>query len=133
MARVSRKCSVPDCTEPIAVGQTWCRPHATEYARLRGLTEKGRAGRRRYKLKAAYGVTPEQVAACFEDQGRVCAVCGTDTPGHRGWVVDHSHKTQDFRGVLCTNCNWLLGNAKDSVEILLAAVAYLETHDAANR
>lgn len=65
-----------------------------------------------------------------------CAICGHTLPGGRGWVVDHDHECCDGekscprcrRGILCTYCNALLGNAFDRVEILKAAIQYLESY-----
>ncbi|MFF7882932.1 endonuclease domain-containing protein [Streptomyces sp. NPDC020794] len=41
------------------------------------------------------------------------------------FAVDHCHGTGVVRGALCQACNFMLGNARDSVETLLAAVKYL--------
>lgn len=64
-------------------------------------------------------------------QGR-CAICGS-VPRSRRLAVDHDHQTGLVRGLLCSadegaSCNkGLLGSAHDSVTILRAAVAYLES------
>ena len=43
-------------------------------------------------------------------------------------ALDHDHKTGAVRGYLCQRCNHdLLGAAYDNVDILRAAVRYLET------
>jgi hypothetical protein len=77
--------------------------------------------------KAKYGVTEEQVEKLFAEQGNVCAVCKTDKPGGRGsWHLDHDHVTKRVRGLLCINCNALLGHAKDCLDNLRAAIKYLE-------
>lgn len=59
--------------------------------------------------------------------GAGCAICG-DVPkeGARRLAIDHCHASDEIRGLLCWNCNLLLGNARDSVDILRAAVAYLQ-------
>jgi hypothetical protein len=81
-----------------------------------------------------YGVDQEWVLAKVAEQGG-CAVCGTNTPGGWDWHVDHDHaccpteKTcgNCLRGVLCGNCNLILGHAGDSADRLMAAAAYLLT------
>lgn len=58
--------------------------------------------------------------------GERCAICGRERDGYRRLSIDHDHATDQIRGLLCRPCNMLLGNARDSVEILRAAIAYLE-------
>lgn len=69
-----------------------------------------------------YGLTQQQFAAILEKQGGRCAICRTDE-----WLphVDHDHVTGQIRGLLCVNCNTLLGRAKDSVLALRQAIRYL--------
>lgn len=84
---------------------------------------------RRVRLKSRYGITPEQADAMLEEQGGVCAICGTDEPGGRGfWNVDHDHGTGKVRGLLCTNCNRGIGLLGDDVNRLMSAAAYLLAH-----
>jgi hypothetical protein len=65
----------------------------------------------------------------LEEQGNVCAICKTDTPGGRGqFHADHNHDTNQPRGVLCHNCNVALGNFQDNPEILQAAIEYLKKY-----
>lgn len=67
-------------------------------------------------------------AYLLEIQGNRCAVCGTSEPKQRRngcWAVDHDHSTGRIRGVLCTGCNFMLGNAEDRIETLKGGIAYL--------
>jgi hypothetical protein len=65
----------------------------------------------------------------LKEQGGVCAICSTDTPGGRGqFHADHDHNTNQPRGVLCHNCNVALGNFKDNPELLQKAIEYLNKH-----
>lgn len=52
-----------------------------------------------------------------------------DNPRTRkGWIVDHDHKTGKVRGIVCNACNSMLGQARDSAEILWKGIFYLTRH-----
>jgi hypothetical protein len=78
--------------------------------------------RRRLRV---YGITPEDCAALWAKQGGVCNICGGDN-ARRALAVDHDHDTGAVRGLLCDDCNRLLGCAGDRIAILRRAIAYLE-------
>lgn len=70
----------------------------------------------------------------FEDQNYTCAICKI-TKGqpisktkNNEWplCIDHCHKTNKVRKLLCRQCNSMLGNAKDSVKTLQEAINYLK-------
>jgi hypothetical protein len=71
------------------------------------------------------GITPEQLVDCYERQECCCAICKTEIKLDAS-AIDHNHETGEFRGVLCKQCNRALGMFKDSPQILLRAVEYLE-------
>ena len=86
---------------------------------------------RREKLaqhyRRRYGITLEQRDAMLAAQGGGCAICGKPpVPGKRGFHVDHCHQTGRVRGLLCSNCNTLLGLAGESEAVLRAAINYLQ-------
>lgn len=63
--------------------------------------------------------------------GKVCAICGLDEfemryKSKRRLHMDHDHKTGKWRGLLCGNCNTMLGHAKDNPTTLLKAIQYLK-------
>ncbi len=78
-------------------------------------------------LKRHYGLTPEDYEALFDGQSGCCPICGLTLPEGKNTHVDHDHKTGVVRGLLCHHCNMLLGQARDSKEVLRAAIAYLES------
>lgn len=53
---------------------------------------------------------------------RECAICGSKNK----LVGDHDHKTGKPRGILCMNCNLVIGNCMESRDVLLRAIVYLE-------
>ena len=44
-------------------------------------------------------------------------------------VMDHNHTSGKFRGMLCNHCNRGLGNFKDNINTLQAAIEYLKERD----
>lgn len=92
------------------------------------LTPEERSARNRVNnLKRNYDITPDEFDAMFAAQGGKCAICGRTESGRKGFHVDHNHETGAVRGILCTWCNPALG-AFGSIEVLRAAIAYLELH-----
>ena len=81
------------------------------------------------KLKLRYGLTYEEWEKIREEEGHACMICSI-TENELGKVldVDHCHSTGKARGVLCNPCNNMLGRAKDNINLLKAAVTYLETY-----
>jgi len=51
-----------------------------------------------------YGLTPDQVALKWGEQGGLCPICESEL-SEKVWVIDHDHKTGCFRGLLCSWCN----------------------------
>lgn len=75
-------------------------------------------------LERTYGITIEEKQQLVESQHHCCLICFKDISTNG--VVDHCHTTGKVRGVLCSQCNLLLGMAKDNQQILLNAVEYLK-------
>ena len=72
---------------------------------------------------------PELFEQRLKEQGNVCAICGTDTPGGRGaFHADHDHIKEKPRGVLCHSCNVGLGHFSDDIELIQAALDYLKKY-----
>lgn len=74
-------------------------------------------------LQKRYGISTSQYNELVTAQDSLCAICRKlDSK----LFVDHDHETKIIRGLLCTNCNLLLGHGKDSVLILESAISYLK-------
>lgn len=69
-----------------------------------------------------YGITLEEWKQILERQGNACAICGDRKAK---LVIDHSHKTNKVRGLLCNQCNTGLGCFKDNRRSLRNAELYL--------
>ena len=92
---------------------------------------------RKSKLKAAYGITPEQYEQMLVAQGNSCAICKSTLPFSRAYknsgktrrfVVDHCHVTGRVRGLLCNRCNRALGLIADNSTVLSQMLEYLRKH-----
>lgn len=78
--------------------------------------------------KRKYNITKVQFEEIMESQNGLCAVCSIDLGDllSKHICVDHCHDTGIVRGILCTNCNFLLGHSKDNIQTLVSAIKYLK-------
>jgi hypothetical protein len=83
---------------------------------------------REHSLKHQYGITQEDYQRMLNEQDHKCKICSKPAEEcTRGILdVDHCHYTGEVRGLLCTDCNNLLGRAKDNIGTLRSAIEYLE-------
>ena len=76
----------------------------------------------------------------FIDQNNLCAIC--NQPESRIFkykdkskgiklarlCLDHNHENGKIRELLCHDCNTMIGKARESIDILQAAIDYLNKH-----
>ena len=79
-----------------------------------------------FSLKWRYGITPDDYQRMMEEQGGVCKICGNPPSGRFALSVDHDHRTQRVRGLLCGKCNFAIGHANDNPALLRKMAKYLE-------
>ncbi len=75
-----------------------------------------------------YNITIEDYKNLLKKQKHKCAICGAtdgDILGNRLYV-DHDHKTNKVRGLLCSKCNFALGQFNDDISLMKKAIRYLE-------
>ncbi len=61
----------------------------------------------------------------LQKQGALCAIC--DVPDSQSKLsIDHNHKTQEIRGLLCHDCNTGIALFDESTKYLQRAIAYLQ-------
>ncbi len=73
-------------------------------------------------LQQRYGITLDDYQALLTSQNGTCAICGT---AETQLKVDHNHQTGKVRGLLCHLCNAMIGCAREDIDILASAAAYL--------
>jgi len=79
----------------------------------------------RFEAKWGHYLTFTQYQILCRLQKNKCAICAK-RPKNRHLAIDHNHKTNEFRGLLCFRCNSALSMANDSPEILRRMAKYLE-------
>jgi len=84
-------------------------------------TEAYRISRLKQRIKK-YDLTLDEYDKILEFQDSKCAICKRED---QKLNIDHDHKTNEVRGLLCSNCNFILGMANDNSDILIRAIDYL--------
>lgn len=72
------------------------------------------------------GITKDQYNIVFNIQEGKCAICKQPSKDGSSLAMDHNHKTNEFRGLLCKECNRALGLFGDNIDVLQNAVTYLQ-------
>lgn len=81
--------------------------------------------RKRNDQLRKYGWTQADYDLQLSKQNGGCAICFRK-PGKTRLHVDHCHKTNRVRGILCHQCNWYLGTIDADPSILDRIGSYLE-------
>lgn len=81
-------------------------------------------------LKREHGITLVEYNAMFASQNFSCAICREPEPTglNDKWHVDHCHRTNVVRGILCGGCNSGLGQFRDNATALVSAAEYIRRH-----
>lgn len=84
---------------------------------------------RRDLLWKKYGLTVEQFEWMWEQQDGKCAICKDPLKrGVGGASVDHCHRRETVRKILCRPCNTSLGALRERPEVMEAMIAYLKEY-----
>ena len=71
-----------------------------------------------------YNLSIQKYEDLLKKQNYRCAICNCLLKNVRD-NIDHCHRNDHVRGILCGNCNMILGLAHDNVAKLLSACKYL--------
>lgn len=109
--------------------------YCSKYCKDKEWTEQRREYKRDYARKLKYGISKEEFIELWNLQSGKCAICFREfnSEDKRTVHIDHDHFCcppggscgNCVRGLLCMNCNLLLGYTGDSVELLQIAIDYL--------
>ena len=77
-------------------------------------------------LRRTYGISQKTYKTMLAEQGGVCFICEQKPKPGKNLHVDHDHKTEAVRGLLCWRCNKnILGRNRENPDIHTRAAAYL--------
>ena len=93
--------------------------------RVKEYYEKNKEKLRDKELQRKYGISLDGYNNLNESQNKVCAICKKECPTGKRLGVDHCHKLNKARGLLCKNCNIGIGMFFDNAEYLKTAIEYL--------
>jgi hypothetical protein len=89
-----------------------------------------------YMFKYKHKFERDDALIVLREQGG-CYICKKELPEQGGhWYQDHDHNCcpknssceKCRRGILCRECNLMLGLVKDNIEVLEKAIEYLRIH-----
>jgi hypothetical protein len=74
-------------------------------------------------LKRYHNITPKEYAYLVKKQHGKCLICKTK---QKTLFIDHNHKSNHIRGLLCLRCNSALGFIREDIKIAKRIIKYLE-------
>ena len=77
-------------------------------------------------LKRRYKITKRVYDSILRGQNFRCAICEGHVNDVGDLVMEHDNDTGVLRSGACQSCNKLLAFCKEDVDILMAAIKYLE-------
>jgi len=79
----------------------------------------------RYLIERNYSLSYKEWLKMWENQNGKCAICGKEFKNKSDACIDHDHKTDNIRGLLCKQCNFGIGLFNDKPELLIKVADYL--------
>jgi hypothetical protein len=76
-----------------------------------------------------WGISPLEYNKKLELQLGGCAICKQPCKVRNGLSVDHNHKTNIIRDLLCHRCNVVLGMLEEDENLIIAMVEYIKRHN----
>lgn len=91
-------------------------------------SEKGKLTEWKSYLKRNYKISLETYFEILKIQGGGCAICGIK-PKDRRLHIDHNHKTDTIRGILCGKCNQAIGLLDENLNLFDKAKNYIKNNN----
>jgi hypothetical protein len=116
----------------------WCRICNAKQSKLwrTNNPEKKQLANKRKGLWFHYKLTLDDFNQMLKLQNGVCAICEQPETAKDNYSnikrlsVDHCHKTNKIRGLLCDACNRAEGFLRSDVEVIRRLADYVEKHSA---
>jgi len=123
-------------------GKEWlscrlCTKERNERSRAKADYPAQNARRKYFSLtKGGLKVEKRIYYEMLEAQNNLCAICNEPesiqiskrNENPKRLAIDHCHKTNKIRGLLCHKCNVSIGAMRESIPLLQAAITYLQEH-----
>lgn len=77
------------------------------------------------RFQRKYGVSKDQYVVMLASQEHQCKICDRPLINQGRVCIDHSHKTNKVRGILCDRCNRGIGLLQDNPTVLNKAAQYI--------
>lgn len=77
------------------------------------------------RIKNRYNISEDSYSFFKNKYNGKCHICKKEDV----FCIDHCHKTNKIRGMLCNRCNSGIGFLKDDIEIMKEAIKYLEENN----
>jgi hypothetical protein len=98
------------------------------------INRHGHSIRNSQEIARRRGISRSVYEELFDKQNHKCAICNKEeTRMIRGKIsrlaLDHCHKTNKVRELLCHNCNSGLGKFFENITVMQKAIKYLRKHN----
>ena len=110
----AKSCDIPDCDNTL-YAKGLCHAHYIKQKKWESM-----------------GVDAHRYQEMLREQNNVCAICGKPEKASdnasgkiKDLAIDHCHKSNVVRALLCSNCNRALGLFNDDPALLVKAQAYV--------
>jgi len=109
----------------------WCKQCKSDWLKERYDPDK----KRDENLRKNHGITAYEYDMIFFQQAGLCAIC--KQPEHiidpytkqpKSLAVDHDHRSDEVRQLLCHYCNILLGAYENDIRRMKAVIHYARKH-----
>lgn len=76
-------------------------------------------------IKSKFSLSKEDYEKLVDRCGNKCEICDKPPYDKKRLHLDHDHKTNKVRGLLCARCNWYLHTVEKNPEVLNKIKKYL--------